>query len=617
MRRLLLLVAALLTGLALLTPAPAGAAEGEPDPEDQLAQRFAPVMMLVHQDEACGPGEPYQPSAVDPLFDDDGVALRGPWGDDDLVAVAPGVDTLAAGLRDYALDLPGDPLDPGCTYEKWADRVWGADAAPTIYAHVATEKGRPGRIALQYLFYYPFNDYNNKHESDWERIQLEFAADDAEAALQQVPDTIVYAQHYGSERATWDDDKLEVADETHPVVYVSAGSHASQYGAGLYLGNSASTGFGCDTTVGPHDEVRPTVLTIPSDPEAAAERYPWIGYEGHWGERGPRRFYTGPTGPNRKLFWTRPFTWSDGSRAHSYPVPGGGTAGGTATSFFCDAVGGGSDVFRRYVADPAPLLALLAAGALGLVWLLRRTAWRSPPVPAAGRRSGGEVVAATLGLARAHPRLFAGLATWPTVLMLGAAVLQASSTTVAVPLVLRVVVDAAALLGLVVSAGATAQAVGSLDGAEPVSAARAYRHSLARQPVAVVTVALGALVVLLLSGTLVLLPVAVLIAAAFTYAVPVAHLEGHWGPRGLLRSIRLARRSWRTLLPLFALALVVALLVGLLLAAGIFVVLTAPFVVVNAVPPLVTALLWPVVCVMIAYAYLDAVATSEGAGDAA
>ena len=34
---------------------------------------------------------------------------------------------------------------------------------PTVYAHVATEQGREDRLALQYWFYYPFNDYNNKH----------------------------------------------------------------------------------------------------------------------------------------------------------------------------------------------------------------------------------------------------------------------------------------------------------------------------------------------------------------------------------------------------------------------------------------------------------------------
>src|SRR5687768_5789361 len=32
--------------------------------EEQLAQTYAPVMLLVEQAEACGPGEPYVPSDV-------------------------------------------------------------------------------------------------------------------------------------------------------------------------------------------------------------------------------------------------------------------------------------------------------------------------------------------------------------------------------------------------------------------------------------------------------------------------------------------------------------------------------------------------------------------------
>ena len=36
--------------------------------ERALADRFAPVVRLVTQDEECGPGEPYRPIDVDVLF---------------------------------------------------------------------------------------------------------------------------------------------------------------------------------------------------------------------------------------------------------------------------------------------------------------------------------------------------------------------------------------------------------------------------------------------------------------------------------------------------------------------------------------------------------------------
>ena len=91
------------------------------------------------------------------------------------------------------------------------------------------EAAKPGQLALQYWFFYLFNDYNDKHEGDWEMIQLDFAASDPAQALTQTPDEIGYSQHEGAERAHWGDSKLEVVDGTHPVVYPAAGSHANYY----------------------------------------------------------------------------------------------------------------------------------------------------------------------------------------------------------------------------------------------------------------------------------------------------------------------------------------------------------------------------------------------------
>lgn len=130
-------------GAGLLLVAP-GSAAADTDDEAALAERFAPVMAMVRQAEDCGPGDPYQPSAVDPLFGSDSVALRGPWTDRDLVDVGPSAAELGGGLPGYSLDYPPNPLQPGCSYESWARSVWGSDAEPTIYAHVATQR-RPSR----------------------------------------------------------------------------------------------------------------------------------------------------------------------------------------------------------------------------------------------------------------------------------------------------------------------------------------------------------------------------------------------------------------------------------------------------------------------------------------
>ena len=261
-----LLVAAL--ALALAPTASADLAD-----ETALAEKYAPEVRLVEQLEECGPGEPYEPMDVDSLFEDSTVALRGPWNAFDLVKIGPSADDLA-GLFEYHLDFPGSALEPGCTYELWARRLTEG-AEPTVYAHVATDPGAPGKLALQYWFFYAFNDFNNTHEGDWEMIQLVFDAADAAEALEEDPVEIGYSSHEGAERAAWDDEeKLEIVDRTHPVVYPAAGSHANKFTEALYLGSSAEAGVGCDDTRGPHREVRPAVLTIPSDPAARVRRLP-------------------------------------------------------------------------------------------------------------------------------------------------------------------------------------------------------------------------------------------------------------------------------------------------------------------------------------------------------
>jgi len=142
-------------------------------------------------------------------------------------------------------------------------------------------------------------------------IQLNFDAPDAGAALATKPVAVGYSSHEGAERADWGDDKLELVGGTHPLVYPAAGSHANKFTAALYLGSSAEAGVGCDDTVGPHVELRPRVITIPSNPAAARTQFPWISFEGRWGELQPA-FFNGPTGPNLKRQWATPIEWSEG-----------------------------------------------------------------------------------------------------------------------------------------------------------------------------------------------------------------------------------------------------------------------------------------------------------------
>ena len=168
---------ALLALLAVATLAAPAISLGALSDEKTLADRYAPVVRLVSQQKECGPGEPYEPMDVNALFGEPTVSLRGPWTADDLVKIGPTAQDLSRGLYQYHLDFPGNALEPGCDYERWARRVSNGHT-PTVYAHVATDGLHPGRLALQYWLFYAYNDWNNLHEGDWEMIQLARRADD-------------------------------------------------------------------------------------------------------------------------------------------------------------------------------------------------------------------------------------------------------------------------------------------------------------------------------------------------------------------------------------------------------------------------------------------------------
>ena len=109
-----------------------------------------------------------------------------------------------------------------------------------------------------------------------------------------------YSQHSSAERAEWGDEKLELVDGTHPVVYPAAGSQANFYGSKLYLMRSNAEGVGCDDTSGPSRTIPLDVKVVPTAraPTTCAS-YPWLGFDGRWGEK-QASFFNGPDRPERQ-----------------------------------------------------------------------------------------------------------------------------------------------------------------------------------------------------------------------------------------------------------------------------------------------------------------------------
>jgi hypothetical protein len=604
-----------------VTLAAAPAAAAAVGDERALAERHAPIVRLVEQEEPCGYGEPYVPIDVDVLFGEPTIALRGPWGPSDLVRIGPTAEDLADGLYEHHLDFPGNALDPRCDYERWSDRLAG-EAAPTVYAHVATDPLHPGKLALQYWFFYAFNDFNNKHEGDWEMIQLVFEAAGAEAALRAQPIEVGYSQHEGAERAAWDDEKLELVDGTHPVVHPAAGSHANYFEEALYLGRSAAQGVGCDDTTAPTVELRPIVRTIPTEAAAARRAFPWIAYEGRWGEL-QQAFYNGPTGPNLKRQWTEPIGWADESwRDRSYAIPAGGLLGTSATSFFCGAVETGSDALRRIVNDPLPVLVVLGALLALVLYGLGRTTWHpTAPLRVLRRRAWGQTVAAAARMYVARWPLFVGiglvfvplgaLIAAQQAIVFRAADLAGIETDGEGGGMLAFVVAATSttltLVGLGLVQGATVRALVELDARRPIDPIRAYRLAFDRVWPLLGALAVAVAVVALLGASLALIPVAVWLVGRWALTAQAVEVENASALQALRRSSELVRGSWFKVASLVVVGAAVALALGPLVGALLIVLTDAPFALLNLVAGLVYSIAMPLVALATAYVYFDSV----------
>ena len=615
--------------MAALVAVPAAAAAALDD-EIALAERHAPVVRLVEQLEECGPGEPYEPMNVDALFDEPTVALRGPWNAIDLIKVAPSADDLPD-LFEYHLDFPGNALEPGCDYELWANRITEGHA-PVVYAHVATDAAHPGQLVLQYWLFYAYNDWNNLHEGDWENVQLIFDAPDARTALSEDPVSVGYSQHEGAERADWGDEKLELVDGRRPVVYPAAGSHANFYDEALYLGSSAEQGVGCDDTRGPHVELEPEVVTIPSDAAAARGALPWIAFEGRWGEL-QDAFYNGPTGPNLKQSWTEPIVGSEDWRERAYAVPTAGLFGTGATDGFCSTVERGSRALVLLVRSPLVTLLVLATLIALIVIATTRTTWQpTTPLRVGRRRAWGQIVAAAGRMYIGHAPLFLGIGLLLIPISLLVAVLQtlvfggfglagvSTSGEGAGALVgLFVAIGLSlTLLGISLVQAATACALVRIDEGASIGPVDAFRHALTQVRPLLGGIGIAVAIWFALSATWLLIPVAIWFAIRVSLLAQVVELEGTSAVGGLRRSSALVRGRWWRVASLVGLGTLVPLALGPFLGAVLILTTEAPLGLANLIAGVINALVMPFVALTTTYLYFDArtrVELEEGVPD--
>ena len=205
----------LVAAFALL--AVAAATAGTPQPHDLvLLTRYAPVLVLH-------PREQFVPSPVEPFIAGADLLVRAP---DGTWVPAPGPLPTSGSPGSYRLDVRGCSASEGTAASTCYQSLNGR---PTAYA---TVHRRSGKIVLQYWLFYPYNVWSpldppsarfwQVHEGDWEEVSV--VLDGRERPL-----AVGVSRHCAGVRREW---TAVTKRGTHPVVYVSVGSHANGFRAG-------------------------------------------------------------------------------------------------------------------------------------------------------------------------------------------------------------------------------------------------------------------------------------------------------------------------------------------------------------------------------------------------
>lgn len=153
-------------------------------------------------------------------------------------------------------------------------------------------------IVIQYWFFYAFNKGElNRHEGDWEMVQIVFNNND--------PSWVGYSQHFNGQRVTWNQVDRE---GNNFKVYVARGSHANYLR--LYSGKFgiASDYVGQNGLILHYGDYELEELSNQS----------WLNFEGLFGEINSEEDIVlglaGPEGPKFRengAMWDNPISWGE------------------------------------------------------------------------------------------------------------------------------------------------------------------------------------------------------------------------------------------------------------------------------------------------------------------
>ncbi len=283
--------------------------QAQADDDARLLERYAPVFYFH-------PEEYFRPQPTEVMLPEARLRRQTPlWFDVNILARLKLEDFLRLPPeKDLFLDVwygsEGGSATDYTAHRSYYQALLSPEAGgpePAVYGRV--HRDAQGHITVQYWAFYYYNDWFNKHEGDWEMLQVMLEPDGA-------PRWIVYSQHHGGTRRAWEDTPRE--NGTHPVVYVAKGSHANYFAGPESYPNGVTIGKTrielLDRT-GKTARLQPRIIRLPERPEVEANPQAWPGaewlpYRGRWGEAMPQGDFSGPYGPADKgTQWDDPYTW--------------------------------------------------------------------------------------------------------------------------------------------------------------------------------------------------------------------------------------------------------------------------------------------------------------------
>ena len=279
--RILIVVPLLISFLFL------GAIDGVAQSDENIAEQYAPILYF-EQGETCYP--------VDVSYHIDNSYLYQFTGDEPLlIDESPSDLNLSVYFTgDYYLDNMLGTTDDENIIQDYQSKL--NTLGYRVYCHIHQSGGT---TVVQYWMFYAFNKGElNQHEGDWEMVQIVLSGG--------TPTDVMYSQHHGGQRATWD--QVE-RDGDHIKVYVARGSHAN------YL-RSYSGKFGvASDIVGANGKI----LESGDYTLELLESQDWLSFAGRWGEfdsyEDVFRGKVGPQGPMHRengVMWNSPIDWVNG-----------------------------------------------------------------------------------------------------------------------------------------------------------------------------------------------------------------------------------------------------------------------------------------------------------------